>query len=145
MKTIAQVSTRIAASPADVWNALTTPETIKKYFFGAEVESDWEEGNPIYFRGDYQGKSYEDKGEILTFEPEKRLSFSHWSPLSGVADRPENYHLVIFDLARDGKDTEVTLTQAKAGEVKKSDLEKKEEFEKNWRMVLEGLKKTVEH
>ena len=31
-----------------------------------------------------------------------------------------------------------------SGEVTKADLEQKEQFEKNWSIVLEGSKKTVE-
>lgn len=46
----------IDAPAEEVWAALTTPETIKHYFFGSEVETDWEEGSPIVFRGEYEGR-----------------------------------------------------------------------------------------
>jgi|SRR6185295_5798384 len=140
-----QVSTNINASPSEVWNALTTPDLIKSYFFGSDVDTDWHEGSPIYFRGNWKGKKYEDKGEIQKFEPEKRLSYSHWSPLAGVPDKPENYHLVTFDLAQTESGTKVTLSQGDlAGKTKEIDAAKKQEFEKNWKMVLDGLKKVVE-
>lgn len=58
----------IDAPASEVWSALITPETIKQYFFGSEVETDWEEGSPITFRGEYEGKHYEDKGEIRDVE-----------------------------------------------------------------------------
>jgi hypothetical protein len=45
-------------------------------------------------------KAYEDKGKILRFEPRKSLQYSHFSPLSGLHDNPENYHIVTIDLAR---------------------------------------------
>ena len=48
---------------------------------------------------------------ILEFEPEKRLVSTHWSPLSGVADSPENYHTVAYELSAQDGDTVVTLTQ----------------------------------
>ena len=140
----AQVSTEVNASPEKIWTALTTPAMLKKYFFGSDVDTDWNVGSPIYFRGEFKGKKYEDKGEIVAFEPRKRLSFTHWSALSGMADTPENYHVVTFELAGSGDQTKVTLTQDNrqgAGDV---DADSKKELEKNWSIVLAGLKKTVE-
>ena len=52
--------------------------------FGSEVETDWEPGSRIVWRGKYAGMSYEDHGEILEFEPESRLVMTHFSPLSGA-------------------------------------------------------------
>ena len=138
----AQVSQTVDASPAEVWNALTTPAKLKQFFFGADVESNWEVGEPVRMRGEYNGKRYEDKGEILVAEPGRRLAFSHWSAMSGAPDAPENYHVVTFDLAPRGQGTEVTLTQSNLlGDAKPSDAEHKADYEKNWRMVLTGLAK----
>ena len=140
-----QVSTNIHASPGEVWTALTTPNLIKSYFYGADVDTDWQEGSPIYFRGDWKGRKFEDKGEIQQFEPERRLSYSHWSPLSGAPDKPENYQVVTFDLAPTGGGTKVTLSQSDLVDKAKSiDGAKKQEYENNWRTVLDGLKKIVE-
>src|SRR5687767_6507873 len=55
----------IDASSARVWEALTTPEVIKEWFFGVDTETDWKVGSPIVHRGEYQGKPYEDKGSIV--------------------------------------------------------------------------------
>ncbi len=38
-----------------VWEALTTPEVIKRWFFGVDTETDWKPGGPIVHRGEYQG------------------------------------------------------------------------------------------
>ena len=141
----AQVSKTIAAPPAEIWRALTSPEKLKKYFFGADVESSWRVGDPIHMRGEFKGKSYEDKGEILAAESGKRLAFSHWSALSGAADRPENYHVVTFDLAPNRDGTTVSLTQSNlTGGVKPADRENRAEYEKNWRSVLDGLAKVLD-
>lgn len=81
---------------------------------------------------------------MIDVQAEKRLSLSHWSPLSGSADIPENYHVVTFELKPQGASTVVTLTQSNLkGGVKPSDVEKRQEFEKNWTMVLGGLEKVV--
>ena len=137
--------TRTIHAPADrVWEALTTPELIADYMFGAKVESDWEVGAPIRMTGEYGGKTYHDKGEIRSFEPERRLSYTHWSDLSGAADAPENYHVVTYDLEPQGEATRVTLTQSNLdGTIKDSDVKMKAEFEKTWTSVLEGLERTV--
>jgi uncharacterized protein YndB with AHSA1/START domain len=141
----AQVSKVIQATTAEIWTALTTPELMKTYFLGADVSSDFRLGSPITFRGQFKGKSYQDKGEILAVEPQRRLSFSHFSPLTGQPDVPENHHTVTFDLEGVQGGTKVTVTQANLlGGVKPSDREHRAEFEKNWTSVLEGLKKTVE-
>jgi uncharacterized protein YndB with AHSA1/START domain len=141
----AQVSSVIEATPDEIWAALTTPRILKAYFLGADVSSDFQVGSPITFRGQFKGKAYEDKGSIQAADPGRQLRFTHFSPLSGLPDAPENYHTVTFDLAPVKGGTKVTLTQANlVGDVKPSDREKRAEFEKNWMSVLGGLKKTVE-
>ena len=136
---IAQASTTIHAPASKVWEALTKPELIKQYFFGSDVVTDWKVGSPIYYRGEWQGRSYEDKGTVLAVEQNKRLVSTHWSPLSGVPDTPENYHTVTYLLAEHNGSTDVTITQDhNASEDEKS------HSEQNWQMVLDGLKKLLE-
>jgi uncharacterized protein YndB with AHSA1/START domain len=138
----AKVEKTVHASAAEVWAALTTPAKLKKFFFGADVATDWEIGKPIRFTGEFKGRKYEDKGDILAVVPPKHLSFSHWSAMSGQADEPENYHVVTFDLVPKGNETKVTLSQANLiGGLTPLDLAHRAEYEKNWSMVLDGLEK----
>ena len=60
---IAKESISINAPVGKVWDALTNPEVIKQYMFGTNVISDWKEGSPIVWKGEWQGKKYEDKAE----------------------------------------------------------------------------------
>jgi len=141
----ATASVVVDAPRKQVWNALTDPELVSQYFMGATVETDWQVGHPIAFTGTWKDKPYEDKGEILSFEPEDELSFSHWSPLSGTDDVPDNYHVVHITLADDNGGTKVTLTQSNLnGRVTEADRASREDYEKNWTMTLEGLKKVAE-
>jgi len=78
----------INAPIAKVWDALVNPETIKQYMFGTNVVSDWKEGSPIVWKGEWQGKTYEDKGVILRLVPRQIIQYSHFSPLSGLPDVP---------------------------------------------------------
>jgi uncharacterized protein YndB with AHSA1/START domain len=142
---VAEASVVVDADRGRVWEALTSPDLIREYFLGATVTTDWKVGSPITFTGDWKGKPYEDKGEIITFEPDKELSYSHWSQLSGTDDVPENYHVV--DIALDEADggTTVTLTQSNLdGGITESDRANRDDYEQNWKMMLQGLKKTVE-
>ena len=135
----AAASTTIHASASRVWDALTQPQLIKQYFFGTNVVTDWKVGSPIYYKGEWQGRSYEDKGTVVTVEPNKRLVSTHWSPLAGVPDTPENYHTVTYLLSEHDGSTDVTIMQDN-----NASEEEKQHSEQNWKMVLAGLKKLLE-
>lgn len=142
----AQVSKTIAASPEEVYAALTDPDRLGQAFFGATVNSDFKVGSPIGLKGQFDGKPYEDKGEVKEAVPGERLSFSHFSGASGQEDRPENYHLVTFDLKPAGEATRVTITQSNlTGGVRDADGRMREQYEKTWWSVLDGLAKAVSH
>jgi uncharacterized protein YndB with AHSA1/START domain len=141
----AVVSISISRPAGAVWKALTDPDLIREYYLGATVTTDWRVGSPITWVGEWEGTSYEDKGEILAFEPEQRLRYSHWSPLSGTEDAPENRHVVELTLRKRDHSTEVTLTQSNlSGEVTDADRASRDEYEATWTRMLEGLKRTVE-
>jgi uncharacterized protein YndB with AHSA1/START domain len=135
----------VDAPPKAVWKALTDPDLIRQYFMGATVDTDWKEGSPITFRGEWQGKPFEDKGEILAVRPQKELRYSHWSPMGGTPDAPENYHVVDIELRKADAKTEVRLTQSNlSGVVTEADRAQQAEYQKNWSTVLQGLKRVVE-
>jgi uncharacterized protein YndB with AHSA1/START domain len=130
---------QVDASPARVWSALTDPAEIEQYMFGSEVATDWEPGSPIVWKGEYEGKSYEDHGEIVEVEPERRLVMTHFSPLGGDEDAPENYHTLTYELDdADGK-TRVRLSQDN-----NATPEAAEHARANWAAMLEALKSVVE-
>jgi uncharacterized protein YndB with AHSA1/START domain len=52
-----------------VWHALVEPDLVARYMHGTSVETDWSVGALIVWRGEWQGRRYEDKGEVLAFEP----------------------------------------------------------------------------
>ena len=136
---VATAETEIDASPDDVWAALTEPKLIEKYMFGTHVETDWQPGSPIVWRGEYDGKPYEDKGEIVAIEPGRRLELTHYSSLSGEEDRPENYHTLVYELEeREGK-THLSLSQDNNATEEAAD-----ESRANWETMLAALKQVVE-
>jgi uncharacterized protein YndB with AHSA1/START domain len=139
-KTLVAKATATIDAPVDkVWAALVDPALVGRYMFGTTVTSDWKEGGPITWTGEWKGKPFEDKGVILHVEPRRRLTYSHFSPLSGLADTPENHHTVDITLADQGGRTLVSLSQDN-----NRTEEEREHSEKNWQMVLEGLRRVVE-
>ncbi len=136
---VARVTTTINAPADKVWQALVTPETIKQYMFGTTVVSDWRSGSPISWKGEWQGKAYEDKGVIQRIEPGRVLEYTHFSPLSGLADAPDSYHTVTIELAEESGATRVTLSQDN-----NATEEARQHSEKNWRMMLDTLKGLLE-
>ena len=138
-KLIAKATVTIAMPTKKVWDALVNPAAIKQYFFGTTVVSDWRVGSPIVWKGEWQGKSYEDKGSILQYEPGRTLQYSHFSPLSGLPDKPENYHTVTIELSAGKDQTKVILSQDN-----NATEEERAHSEQNWGMMLAALKKYLE-
>jgi len=135
----AQVSINIHATISTVWDALTDPAIIKKYLFGTNTITDWKVGSPIKFKGEWEGKSYEDKGTILDIKKNKLIKYSYWSSMSGIEDKPENYVIVSYQLSGEGDNVNLTVLQENI-----PDEKTKAHSEENWHKVLNGLKKVVE-
>lgn len=136
---VATATVEIDAPPARVWTALTDPAEIEKYMFGSHVVTDWKPGSPIVWEGEYEGKRYEDKGEIVEIKPARRLKVTHFSPLSGQEDVPENYHTLTYELEAAGPVTRVALSQDN-----NPTAEAAEHSKANWEKMLSGLKEVVE-
>lgn len=136
---IARAATTIEADIETVWKALITPSIIKEYMFGTTVTSDFKEGSDIRWTGEWEGRQYEDKGKILEVRPNKTLKYSHFSPMSGEPDIPDNYHSVKISLSEQNGKTEVLLEQDN-----NKTADAKLHAEKNWKGMLEGLKSYVE-
>lgn len=124
-----------------VWKVLTDPDLIAQYMHGTRTVTDWKVGSPIVWRGEWQGREYEDKGEVLAFEPDRRLATTHWSPLTGDADSPENYHHVTYELTRiAGGQTRLTLTHGNSPDLASAEAM----IENGWKPTLESLKGIAE-
>lgn len=74
----------INATAERVWEALTDPKQVAKYMMGVEVDTDWQPGSPIYWRGEFQGKAFEDRGQVLEVDRPGRLRLAYFSAMSGA-------------------------------------------------------------
>ena len=136
----ATAQTDVAAPPERVWAALTDPAQIATYMQGSKVTTTWQVGSPITWDGEYDGRSYQDKGEVLTYEEPRVLSVTHYSPMMGQPDEPENYHTLVYTLTPDGERTRLELTQDG-----NESQEQADQFSQNWQSMLDGLKAQVEN
>jgi uncharacterized protein YndB with AHSA1/START domain len=129
----------IEASVREVWNAITDPDVIERWFFGVKTETDWKPGSPIVHRGEWQGKPYEDKGEIVRIEPPTLLVHTHWSDVSGRPDRPEHYEEVTWALTERNGSTDLSVSERNL-----ASEEAKAMSEQSWRTVLDNLRSLLE-
>lgn len=130
----------LSASPARVWEALTSPELVKKYFFGTTIASSWKVGEAITFTGSVDGKPHVDKGVVLRYEPEKALSFRYFSVFFNLEDKEENYTIVTYVISRRPSDKS-SLRLSQSGFVDEQALANSVRV---WDGVLQQLKEVVE-
>ena len=73
--------TFIRTTPDRLWEALTTPEFMREYWFGMHCESTWAPGSP--WRLVFTDGSIGDMGEIVEAQPGRRLVIkwrNEWKP-----------------------------------------------------------------
>lgn len=131
----------IIRAPQDkVWKILTDPDLVKQWLFGTEMSvSAWQVGGQIRYRGVWQDKPYEDKGEILELIPEQKLVSTYYSSMSGKPDAPENYSRVTYELSPAGDGVQLTITQEN-----NPTAESAQHSENNWQTVLQSVKQLAE-
>ncbi|MTI32278.1 SRPBCC domain-containing protein [Xanthovirga aplysinae] len=137
---ISKASIEINAPKSKVWEALVKPEIAKKYFFGAEVITEWKEGSPIQFKGEFNGNKYEEKGTLLKVRPNIQLQYTHWSNLEGIPDKSENYRIWTFDIMEKERITQLTVSEDNIPTEKKR--KRSNEF---WNGVLLNIKQILEN
>ena len=134
-KLIAKSSIQINNTVDEAWKALVDPEIVAKYMLGSQQVSDWQKGSSIIWRKDFNGRRFEDKGEILEITPQKSLKYTHYSPASGKPDAPENYQTVSVTLQENAKGTTIELSSDNNASEKE-----KEMTEQIWAYYFQGLK-----
>lgn len=139
-------SITINAPAEKVWDALVNPEQTKKYMFGCEAVSDWKPGSELLWKGNYEGNDMVFvKGKIVEITPGKFLSYTTIDPNSGIADIPENYLTVTYDLKEENGQTILTATQGDYSTVGDGEKRFRETLDGGgWQPILEEIKKILE-
>jgi uncharacterized protein YndB with AHSA1/START domain len=128
--------TYIETTPEKLWQALTSSEFSRRYWFNTELKTDWKVGSSFALVMD---GTTTDVGKVLEFDSPRRLSYTFHHVLSEAA-RKERPTRVVFDLEPHGKLVKLTLTH--------------EDFEdgsvildgisKGWPAILSSLKSMLE-
>jgi uncharacterized protein YndB with AHSA1/START domain len=130
-----------------VWDALVNPAKTKIYLFGCEAVSDWKPGSELLWKGSHEGKEMIFvKGKIVSINPSQRLVYTVFDPNGTLADVPENYLSVTYDLSSIDGGSRLTVTQGdytKVGDGARRYAESYNQGE-GWNPILKAIKKLVE-
>jgi uncharacterized protein YndB with AHSA1/START domain len=126
----------IETTPEKLWEALTSSEFTKLYWWDTSVVSDWTVGSP--FSLVLNGKTT-DVGEIVEADRPRRLSYTFHHILSEAA-RKERPSRVTFVLEQYGKLVKLTLTHEDFAE----DSVIIDGISKGWPAIMSSLKSLLE-
>lgn len=122
----------VAASPRQVWAALTTAEGLAGWLVD-EARVDGRKGGRIVFTSqDDEGNPVEDRGMVHTWRPTSHLEIA----FDTVGKAPLNGTRLAFQVAVDGKETRVALVHSGA---LLEDPEQHARLEKEWRAAFKSL------
>jgi uncharacterized protein YndB with AHSA1/START domain len=127
--------TYIETTPEKLWEALTSSEFTKRYWWDTRVISDWKVGSPLAL--EWRGK-VTDTGVIVEADPPRRLSYT-WSNTSEEF-RNERPSRVTFVLDPYGKLVKLTLTH----EDFEQDSKMLQGISKGWPAIMSSLKSMLE-
>ena len=102
---------KILAPASKVWLALTVPDLVKQWQYGADLLTTWEPGTPIIFRNEWNGQTFEQSGTVIEFTPESRLKYSLFAPRPDLQDIPEHHFYMTYELSESGEATSVLFRQ----------------------------------
>jgi uncharacterized protein YndB with AHSA1/START domain len=126
----------IKTTPEKLWEALTSSEFSRRYWFDTEVRSDFKVGSPFAL---VMGGTTTDVGEILEADRPRRLSYT-FQHVQDDEMRREAPTKVVFTLEPHGELVKLTLTHE--GFAKGSKL--LDGISKGWPAILSNLKSLLE-
>jgi len=101
----------LAVPKPKAWAALTRPELVAKWQYGSILTTDWKVGSRITFRTEWEGKVFEQWGEILEYREPEKLRYNLFAPRPDLIDRSENYFEMVYTLSPSEGGTLITITQ----------------------------------
>ncbi len=128
----------IAATPEQVWQALTTAEFSRKYFSGFAVELQEKVGGRFVVRA--PDGSEHITGEVMVCEPPKRLSVTFNVTWPGLVEALGET-LVTYEIEPAGDAVRLTMTEAGDREL---DDDINSGGRTGWPAILSGLKSLLE-
>jgi uncharacterized protein YndB with AHSA1/START domain len=128
--------TYVKTTPEQLWDALTSSEFSKRYWFGTELKSDFKPGSPFAL---VRNGTTTDVGEVLEADRPRRLAYTFKHVLKENL-RGEPVTKVVFTLEPHGGLVKLTLTHE--GFAEGSRL--LDGVSKGWPAILSNLKSMLE-
>jgi uncharacterized protein YndB with AHSA1/START domain len=138
--------TLFSGTPTQVWNIITNPTLTEQYMFGCAVESTWELGADVIWKGkDMAGKDLVYvTGKIVAITPLESITFTMFAPNTGIADIPENYVTLTYKLSSiSPSQTELVLEQGDFATVENG-VERFEQSKAGWDVVWPKMQALLE-
>ena len=129
--------TYIASAPEKVWEALTSAEFTKRFFFGRAVEVEPKVGGSFAMR--MPDGRYDIKGKVIEWDPPRRLSVTWEVDFEEFRELPES--LVTYDIEPMGGSVKLTMTEAHRWDVPDAILAGGRQ---GWPLILSSLKSVLE-
>ncbi len=132
----------IHARSATIWNALTTPELTKQYFFKSEIHSSWQVGDPLTFTRKFFGLTLTLRGILEQIEPERLLQYKLMNTKIFGKPAAHEFSRVSIQLSEQNGQTIVAVSDD-VGSYEGAEKRYKRSV-KGWHTILSGLKKLAE-
>ena len=129
--------TYIRTTPEKLWDALTTPEFTKDYWFGMSFTSDWRKGSS--WKLTFPDGRVADGGEVVEVDRPRRLILS-WRNEWNDAMKAEGYTRATFEIEALGKTVKLTVTH----EIDRDGSKFIEGISVGWPKILASLKSLLE-
>jgi uncharacterized protein YndB with AHSA1/START domain len=128
----------IRTTPEKLWEALTEPQFIRKYWFDMMVESDWEKGSPWKLvRPD--GRTTDSIGEILEIDP-PRCMVIRWQSEWNAELKAEGPSRCTVTIEPTGSAVKLTISH----EIDRPDSKLITSVSGGWPLVISNLKSLLE-
>ena len=128
----------IASTPEKLWQALTTAEFSRQYFFGFAVEMETRVGGSFIVRAP-DGSTHID-GEVLACDPPRKLSVTWNVNWPGLVEKL-GHTVVTYEIALAGDAVRLTMTEAHERELPEDILSG---GRAGWPAILSSLKSVLE-
>ena len=130
--------TYIAATPEKVWQALTSAEFTRQYFFGFSIDVEPKTGGKFFIR--YPDGNVHISGTVLDWAPSKRFSCT-WlvEGMKEFVGLPEC--IVTYDIEQAGEAVRLTMTESHNWDIPDDILAGSRS---GWPAILSNLKSVLE-
>jgi uncharacterized protein YndB with AHSA1/START domain len=129
--------TYIRTTPEKLWAALTTPEFMRQYWFGMNIETSWKVGAP--WKLAFPDGRLADAGEVLEFEPPRRIVLK-WKHELRPELTAEGYARCVMELEPVNGAVKLTISHA----IDRADSKLIEAVSGGWPRILSNLKSLLE-